>query len=190
MIAYYQEQAKANEVHCRQGKEGHPMKLVYRCLCAVLGAILGAGCSNNLGEPVEYGPMPEYGVPTGRVRVDGRVLDGIGAPIPGIEVALATGPADTTDADGNWAIDAQGVYIPCADGGAACIVEATDIDGAANGGPFPAVEATLDLEQTAPGAGYLDVGTWEQHGVDIAMDDAAEYGPPRASLPQRRGAGR
>lgn len=166
------------------------MKLIYRCLCAVLGAILGAGCSNNLGEPVEYGPMPEYGVPTGRVRVDGRVLDGGGTPIPGIEVALAGGPADTTDAGGSWAIDAQGVYIPCATGDSACAVVASDIDGAANGGPFPAVGMELDLAQTAPGSGADDVGTWEQHGVDIAMDDAAEYGPPRAGRPARGGAGR
>lgn len=165
------------------------MKMIYRCLCAVLGAILGSGCSSNSTEPVEYGPMPEYGVPTARVRLDGRVLDPVGAPIPGIEVAFDGAGTDTTDAGGNWSLAAEGTYVPCIDSSTpACAVTATDIDGAANGGPFPAVEATLDLEQTAPGSGYLDLGTWEQHGLDITMTDAAEYGPPLAR--RQRPAGR
>ena len=43
------------------------MKLIYRCLCLVLGAVLGSGCSDST-DPVEYGPIAEYGVPTGTVR--------------------------------------------------------------------------------------------------------------------------
>ena len=164
------------------------MKLIYRCLCAVLGAILGTGCSSNSTEPVEYGPMPEYGVPTARIRLDGRVLDSGGTPIAGIEVALAEAQADTTDANGHWSIAQDGAYIPCIiSSTTACTVAASDIDGAANGGPYPTVDVTLDLAQTAPGSGYLDLGTWEQHGVDITMTDAAEYGPPLARRPPPTG---
>lgn len=167
------------------------MKLIYRCLCTVLGAILGAGCSNDPGEPVEYGPMPEYGVPTGKVRVDGRVLDRAGTPIPGIEVAFAAGAADTSDGGGAWSITADDIHIPCAgDGARACTVVATDIDGAVHGGPYPSVETTLHLNRTSPGQGSWDQGTWEQHGLDIAMDDAVEYGPPRARGPAPGGPGR
>lgn len=160
------------------------MRLIYRCLCAVLGAILGAGCSNNSTEPVEYGPMPEYGVPTGRVRLDGRVLNQVGVPIPGVEVAFAGGRADTTDALGDWAIAEENIYIPCVSHGTtSCTVAASDIDGAANGGVFPTVEVTLSLAQTEPGSGYFDLGTWEQHGVDIEMSAATAYGPPLAQMP-------
>lgn len=164
------------------------MKLIYRCLCAFLGAILGSGCSTNSTEPVEYGPVPEYGVPTGKVRLDGRVLNQVGVPIPGIEVAFADGGTDTTDSLGKWAIAAENIYIPCANHGTtACTVAASDIDGAANGGPFATVEMPLSLTQTEPGSSYYDQGTWEQHGVDIEMRDAAEYGPPLARMPAPSG---
>lgn len=154
------------------------MKRIYRFLSAVLGAILGAGCSNNSAEPAEYG------MPTGKVRLDGRVHNQMGAPIPGIEVALAGARAATTDAGGNWSIADENIYLPCVGNGAtACAVAASDIDGAANGGPFPTVEVALNLAQTEPGSGHWDQGTWEQHGVDIEMGDAAEYGPPRARMP-------
>ena len=163
------------------------MKLIYRCLCAVLGAILGSGCSDS-SEPVEYGPMPEYGVPSGTVRVAGRTVDWSGAPVPGIVVGLPYqgryADVDTTDAAGRFDLEAQGA-LPCLlEGGGVCVVEANDVDGPANGGPYPAATAPLDLVQTAPGNGAWDLGTWEQHGLDILMDDAAEYGPPPA--PRRR----
>lgn len=159
-------------------KGQRPMKLIYRCLCAVLGTLLGAGCSDNSSAPAEYG------MPNGKVRLDGRVLDQAGTPIPGIGVAFGGARADTTDAAGNWAIADESILIPCVfAGAAACTVAASDLDGAANGGPFPTVEVTLNLTQTEPGSGNWDQGTWEQHGVDITMDDAAEYGPPRARRP-------
>ncbi len=159
------------------------MKLIYRCFCAVLGAILGSGCSDS-SEPVEYGPMPEYGVPSGTVRVDGRAIDALGAPIPGIVVGLPVygeyADLDTTDAAGRFDLEASGVR-PCPlDSDGVCTVKAADIDGPANGGPYPVATAPLDLQRTVPGSGSWDLGTWEQHGLDILMDDAAEYGPPPA----------
>lgn len=160
------------------------MKLLYRCLCAVLGAILGSGCSDNSSEPVEYGPMPEYGVPTGRIRLAGRVLDLAAAPVPGVEVAFPGAQPDTTGADGSWSINGQYFQLPCVDDGApACAVSATDIDGAANGGPYAPVTLAADPVQVEPGSGYFDRGAWEQSGLDITMGDAAEYGPPRARGP-------
>ncbi len=160
------------------------MKLIYRCLCLVLGAVLGSGCSDST-EPVEYGPMPEYGVPSGTIRLDGRVLDHVGAPISGVEVSFLGALADTSDAAGAWSLDGQHGYIPCVDGGPTdCEVVATDIDGPANGGPFPPVTVTLDLTQTVPGNGGYDQGTWEQHNIDIVLDDAVEYGPPVARMPE------
>ena len=150
----------------------------------MLGAILGSGCSDST-DPVEYGPMPEYGVPSGTVRVDGRVVDYQGTPIPGVEVSMAGAGADTTDAAGNWSIDQQSTFIPCAHNNTTdCLVAAKDIDGAANGGPFPSVEVVLDLTQTEPGSGNWDLGTWEQHAVEIVMDDAVKYGPPMARMPR------
>ena len=161
------------------------MRLIYRWICVAIGAVLGSGCSDNPTDPVEYGPvpMPEYGVPTGTIVLDGRVLDGRGAGIPGIEVVFNGGVADTTDATGAWSIDADHVFIPCAGGHAnSCEVTANDIDGPDNGGHYPSVKVVLDPDQTDPGDGGSDQGTWEQHGVDIAMDIAVEYGPPVAKV--------
>ncbi len=155
------------------------MKLIYRCICVVLGAILGSGCS-SMDEP-EYGPgpMPEYGVPTGTINISGRVIDDLGEPIPGVEVAFMEGQADTTDAEGNWAINEDGAYLPCSfDDVIECTVAARDIDGPANGGPYPATELDLDLEQTEPSSGYWNLGTWEQHDVDIVLSEE-DQGKPR-----------
>ena len=100
-------------------------------------------------------------------------------------VSFAGARADTTDAAGNWSIDQASTFIPCAAlGSADCVVAAEDIDGAANGGPYPPVQVVLDLTQTVPGSAGWDQGTWEQHAVDIVMDDAVEYGPPIARMPQ------
>jgi putative lipoprotein (rSAM/lipoprotein system) len=147
------------------------VKLIYRCLCMVLGTLLGTGCSDDMNDPVEYGPMPEYGVPTGSIHVTGRVVDNQGTPIEGARVAINFADADTTGVDGSWTIEEDYAFIPCADGSTDCTVEATDIDGPANGGPYQPTEVILDLDQTDPGSGSYDLGTWEQHGVDIVLDE-------------------
>ena len=146
------------------------MKLIYRYLCLALGTILGTGCSDP-ADMVEYGPMPEYGVPTGTVHVSGRVLDQGGTPIQGVQVSVDFALPDTTDAQGHWAIDQNSTYIPCADGQTHCLVEAEDIDGPDNGGPFPPTSTVLNLIQTVPGSGTFNMGTWEQHGIDIVLSN-------------------
>lgn len=157
------------------------MKLIYRCLCLVLGAVLGSGCSDST-DPIEDDPIAEYGMPSATVRVDGRVTDMIGLPIPGIEVTFPGAGVDTTDAQGNWSIDNEQVFLGCTmDDQVDCSVIAKDIDGPVNGGPFPSSEVVLDLVQTKPGSGW-NTGTWEQHDINIEMIDAVEYGPPMARV--------
>ncbi len=158
------------------------MKMIYRCLCAVLGAILGSGCSDPTEPVPEYAPpIPEYGVPNGTVRIDGRVTDHLGIPIPGVQVSFDNTWADTTDAEGRWAIDREHTYIPCVTNPLAdCLLDAEDIDGPDGGGFYPPTQVTLDLTQTEPGSGSFDQGTWEQHDIDVVMTDAVEYGPPVA----------
>lgn len=158
------------------------MKLIYRCLCVALGAILGSGCSDST-EPVEYGPQPEYGVPTGTIRLDGRVINRLGAPVAGIEVSFAGARPDTTDAAGTWAIDEENASFFCVlNDQEDCLLSARDIDGAANGGPYFAPDMVLDLVRTRPGSGSFDIGVWEQHGIDVVMDEGVEYGPPVAKV--------
>ncbi len=147
------------------------MRLIYRCMCLVLGAILGTGCNDP-------GDVAEYGMPFALLKVDGRVVDRDGAPIPDVAVTLsgASARADTTDAAGQWGFDLMVDGTPCTDG---CQAVATDIDGPDHGGPYPPAAVPLDLTQTEAGSGW-NQGTWEQHGLDLVMDDAAEYGPPPA----------
>lgn len=160
------------------------MRLIYRCLCMVFGAILGSGCSDSVDPDPEYGPAAEYGMPHATVRLDGRVVDHRGQPIPGVAVSFEGAGADTTDALGAWTIETGQALVPCIIGGTDCSILATDIDGPANGGPYPPAQQPLDLEQTEPGDGRWYYGTWEQHGLDITMTDAVEYGPPCAEARQ------
>ncbi len=147
------------------------MKMIYRCFCLFLGALLGTGCDDR-DDPVEYGPgpMPEYGVPTGHVIISGQVNDGLGDPIEGIEVSFVNAAPTTTDASGNFSINQENVYVPCAESsGSSCSIEARDVDGEDNGGDHVTVEMELDLDQTDPGAGSYDQGTWEKHDVEVSM---------------------
>ena len=162
------------------------MKLIYRCLCMVLGAILGSGCSDSTEPEPEYAPpQPEYGVPTATVHVAGKTVDGAGFPIPGIQVTMAGAGSDISDAAGEWAIDNDHAFIPCVeDSLTSCKAVAEDIDGPDNGGPYPTMELNLNLVQTEPGSGNWDMGTWEQLGVNFIMDIAVEYGPPVAKVPR------
>jgi putative lipoprotein (rSAM/lipoprotein system) len=146
---------------------GKPMRFVFRLLAGVVGGMLHlAGCSDSPVEP-EYGPAAEYGAPHADYRISGRVVAaGTDQPIPGIEVAFMQGRADTTDAEGRWAIDTE--WGPCAD---ACAVQATDIDGPDNGAFAPA-EVPLDLEQTEAGDGRWYLGRFEQHDLAIELDES------------------
>ena len=158
------------------------MKLIYRCLCVVLGAVLGAGCSDS-SDPDD--PVAEYGMPHGRLVVDGRVVDPGGTPLPGIEVSFAGGGADTTGVEGNWAIDAT-TSLFCLDQTEGCALDAVDVDVPDNGDIYMTVQQALSLVQTEPASGWFQ-GTWEQHGLDIVtMSEAAEYGPPCAKAESRK----
>jgi len=123
--------------------------------------------------------MPEYGVPTGTIHVAGRVVDDQGAPIPGAQVTFDYAEFDTTDAEGTWALNQENAYFPCANGGQAhCTVEAEDIDGPANGGPYPPSEVVLNLVQTEPGSGSWDQGTWEQENIEIVLTNNKKESAP------------
>lgn len=121
----------------------------------------------------------------GHLRIDGTVRNNLGQPIPGIEVSFLGAGADTTDTLGKWSIDQEYAYLPCVvNSGAECTVNVVDIDGPANGGPYPGEQVLLDLIETEPGSGSWDLGTWEQHGIAITLNEfAAEYGPPPARMP-------
>ena len=149
------------------------MKLIYRYICLALGAILGAACgqdSDENNDPI----APEYGVPTGTVTVSGVVQDAEGQGIEGIEIELTNSERDTTDVLGRFSIQGQGIFLPCLYGNTTCQVQARDIDGAANGSYIDA-SVDLDLQQTAPGQGGWDMGTFVDQNVNIVMD------PERAS---------
>ena len=139
------------------------MKLIYRCLCLVLGSILGSGCSDNTG-------LAEYGMPYGKLRLDGRVTDDQGTPIPGVQVHYAYSKADTTDADGKWSINDDWASVWCATSEQEdCTVGATDIDGPDNGGTYQPKEVELDLLQTEGASGDWYQGRWEQHNIEIIV---------------------
>ncbi len=124
------------------------MRTIYRILASVIGtAFTLAGCSN--GPVDDYGgPTAEYGVPSARYHITGQVLHGTtGQGIAGLQASLHGGPADTTNADGRFSIEAS--YFPCDDN---CDLVLSDIDGP-TGGVFAEHEEPLDLEQTEPGDG-------------------------------------
>lgn len=141
------------------------MKLIYKCICLVLGAVLGAGCDSDTG-----GDPVEYGMPHGTLRIDGHVRDEQGEPIAGVRVAYASSEPDTTDSNGAWSIEDDYAWVSCAEGDTTtCVVRATDIDGTENG-EFEDTVVPLDLEQTAPGEGWYE-GVFEQHDIDVVLPE-------------------
>ena len=109
--------------------------------------------------------------------MDGEVVDVAGTPVKDIEVQMLGFGKTTTDESGKWSLGEVGYNQCIADSQLTCGLVATDVDGAANGGPYPPSMVVLDLEQTAPGGGW-DMGTYEQHGLRIVMEDVyIEYGP-------------
>ena len=141
------------------------MRLIYRCLCVVLGAILGTGC-NDSESPAEYG------MPSGTIRVDGQIVDEDGHPVPGIRVAFSGARPDTTDAAGNWSIDDSGALLACVnDPYAPCTLDVQDVDAPDNGGSFQPEQVELDLVQTQQGSGW-NQGTWEEHDIRIVVTES------------------
>jgi len=149
------------------------MKLIYRYLCLALGALLGTGCDHGTFEPDYGSPQPEYGVPTGSIVVSGVVQDAEGGGIEGIEVELAEAGLDTTDVLGRFSIERQSIFLPCLAGNDICAILARDIDGAANGS-YADGSADLELQQTEPGQGSWDLGTFEDTDVTIVLDPERE----------------
>lgn len=148
------------------------MKFLHRCWCLLLGALLPSGCGDDTIEPT-----PEYGVPYATVKLDGDVVDFVGQPVKDIVVEMDGFGSTTTDESGTWSLAANGFNACVTDSHLTCGLVATDVDGSANGGPYPPSMVVLDLEQTAPGHGF-GVGTFEQHDIRIVMEDVlVEYGP-------------
>lgn len=147
------------------------MRIFYRCVCLVLGALLGAGCDS--GTDPDPNNVAEYGMPYGKLRIDGHVRDETGQPIAGVRVSHGGyyGTADTTDASGAWAIADDFAAVPCTPGDSTrCAVLAEDIDGAENGA-FEQKVRLLDLTRTEDGEGWYQ-GRYEQHGIDIVMPES------------------
>ncbi len=156
--------------------KGSDMKLIYRCLCVVLGAILGAGCDSDDGGG---GPSTR----SATVRIDGQAVDVTDAPLPGIHVAFEGDVADTTDAAGHWSIEARG-SVPgvCVDDvDAPCMIAAHEV-GFPDGNIYFPYRESLDLVQTQPGGNIFDLGLWEQHDIRVVLQaNAVLYGPPCAA---------
>lgn len=150
------------------------MKLIYRCICLVLGALLGAGCDSDDGTRVEYGQ------PHGTLRLDGHVQDEAGDPIAGIQVYHYGCEPDTTDAQGAWAIEDEFAQVPCSEGDSLrCAVVASDIDGA-EGGQYKEALELLDLTRTEEGSGWYE-GTFEQHDIDLVLELQKSRAPKDAA---------
>jgi len=151
---------------------------------AAVGALIGAGCTEKVtsGEGGNggnggdggggYGNNgAEYGMPHAHYVVSGSVADEHGDPIEGIELTLDPTSVNystqttTSEVDGSWTITTQGHFCH-----PDCTIEAEDVDGVAHGGLFETAFVPITLEQTDPGSGVWDEGTWEAHDVDIALE--------------------
>ncbi len=138
------------------------LRLLLKLVCLLLGAILGTACP--------WGGA-EYGVPTARYKVDGKVVARkTRQAIPGIAIRFGdptfshtTGEV-VSKADGTWSLDQS--ISPCD----TCKVLARDPDGAQNGGFFAPAEKAVVLQKTADGKGW-DWGTFEAHGVLLELDE-------------------
>ena len=121
-------------------------------LFAMLAALLGitSGCKGG-GDDV----VCMYGVPTVSYELKGKVTDPAGKPVEGIEVTFSNvnpsdstlvgysfGPVVSTDATGQWTASFQD------DPASILKIAFTDIDGAANGGPF-APDSTI-IKKVSP----------------------------------------
>lgn len=129
-------------------------------ICRWLLALLGFGASVSSCDRVVLGPVM-YGSPSMTYSIRGKVVDGSGKPIEGIQVAPdpKTGPFSDerafTDANGYF------LYGPYNDNPIESIdVWFDDVDLEDNGGYFARQKVTFDLHQVKKGRGW-DQGTFE-----------------------------
>jgi len=167
---------------------------LFSALAAALGMLIGAGgCDDGSGSDGTGGSSSgtggtggtggsssgtggagnytaEYGMPYAQYVVSGHVEDANGDPINGIELALGANTYEPAHSgpDGTWSIDTSGSFCH-----PDCTVEATDVDGADNGGLYEPKTVDITLTQTDPGSGTWDEGTWEVHDVAIQLDLAS-----------------
>jgi putative lipoprotein (rSAM/lipoprotein system) len=143
----------------------------------LLGALLPSACDENPTDP----PTPEYGVPQATVKLDGVVVDERGAPVRDIRLELEGFGSATSDTLGVFSLSSTGFASCVVDSQLACGLEATDVDGPDNGMYEPTM-VVLDLQQSQPGSGW-DLGTFEQHDIEVVMPDIGlEYGPICAAI--------
>lgn len=171
----------------------------YKIASAVLGTLIGSACGetvdsgtggagaaagtggDGLGTStstgVGGGMTAEYGMPMAHFVVSGTVVaeDG-GDPIEGIEVGLDEAYDTTTsDQNGEFSLSVDS-YAFCSTDPCSTGLTATDVDGPAQGGDFATTVVSVALDQTDPGGGTWDDGTWEAHDVEVAMPAAGAGG--------------
>jgi hypothetical protein len=144
------------------------MRWVHRCICMVLGSLLG--CSGD--DPTS--PEPEYGVQPVKVMLSGDVKQDItNLPVPDIEVRLAGVDTVQTNAQGQWIMTS---YTADAATVAQEVLQFVDVDGLVNLGEFMPMDYPLD-----PANIIDDVYVESDIDVHITDDPVAEYGPPPAT---------
>lgn len=169
----------------------------YKVASAVLGAIIGSACGETVDSGAGgtagtgaaagsggvagtggtglnpstggFGPA-EYGMPMAHFVVAGTVTaESDGVPLEGIEIRLdETYDSTSTDGNGDFTLSVDSYAFCYADPCDASLT-ATDVDGPAGGGEFETTTMDFQLQQTEPGDGTWDDGTWEADGVDVSM---------------------
>lgn len=141
-------------------------KLMYFLLSA-LG--FSAACDDHENEPDQ---VCMYGTPRIDFRIQGKVTDPVGNPVPGIEVRNE----DRNYGWGNKTLtDEKGLYDLS---GSAFSTEFDlsfhDVDGPENGGEFQTETLSVKFlgeEQTAPGEDAWDKGTYARTGADVVLTE-------------------
>lgn len=110
----------------------------------------------------------EYGTPNNNFKVQGKVTDKSGRPIPGIEVRNRfSHKKTTTDAKGSYTLEGKG-FAHSAD------LRFVDIDGPANGGEFAEKQVVIDFtedDRTAPGDKKWYSGAYARKDVDAQLEE-------------------
>jgi len=161
------------------------MKAVYKCICMLLGAFIGSGCSGG-SESVspEYGPpqpITEYGVPYATYILSGSVSDENDQPIPGIGIRIRDSYYGDhypvySDESGEWELT-EYLSELCQSSEEGCNLEVNDVDGEENGGTFADQTIQLNLEQTEEASDW-HLGTFAQDDIAVELSEAS---PPDES---------